>query len=504
MIDTRLRVVLAGLAGLAGLLTSACGDDIPDVAAQGSTALPPGQVDSTTGGNVGDDDDDDDPTTAGSSETGFDPPVPECGNGFVEGDEQCDDGNRTDDDACNNICQVPCGLDVASLVLPPTNESVIDASFVAAMPDDGSVVAGLLREITTDQRGNEQIEDDVAQVIRFDAAGRVLWTVTVDNPLGDLDAAGLAVDDAGDIVLAATADDPDGTQGIVVVKLAADDGAEAWRHTFDGTLAGEDDPATGVALTPEQDVIVAGQTRVDDGDDDVWVRKLAAADGTEIWTTTYSGAGNGSFSTDDGGPVAVDDDGNIWVLALEYVDFDAQPPVLLRFGPDGGPAELELSQMLPGTAQDYFLADFEGADQGVFGIYGRDLGTNLEIRLVRWDGDGSEVWAIDNAAIATEETGSDWRIEGVAPQGDEVLVAGTVDNDVTIEDTVWQEVWVARLMADGTERCRSQYRGDQMGLLPPSIVAADAAVAGDGQGLVSGLLTAEGDTALWLGRFRAQ
>ena len=136
MIDCRLRVAL----GL-GLVTgpAACGDDIPDVAGVGSTGLPPGQVDSTTG-NVGDDDDDDDdatPTTGGSSETGFDPPVPECGNGYVEGDEQCDDGNRVDDDTCNNACLVPCGLDIASVVLPPTDESVIDAAFVAATPDGG-------------------------------------------------------------------------------------------------------------------------------------------------------------------------------------------------------------------------------------------------------------------------------------------------------------------------------------------------------------------------------
>ena len=350
---------------------------------------------------------------------------------------------------------------------------------------------------------NELIADDVAQVLHFDSAGRLLWMVSVDNPLGNLDAAGMAVDDAGDVIVAATADDPDGTEGIVVVKLAATNGAEQWRHTYDGMVPGEDDPASGVAVTPEQDVVVAGHTQVADGDDDVWVRKLAGADGSEVWTATYSGAGNGSFSTDDGGPVAVDADGNVWVLAIEYMDFDAQPPVLLRFGPDGGAAELALSQALPGSAQDYFLFDLETGMDGVFGIYGRDIGATLEIRLVRWDGDGNEVWVVDNESIATE-TGSDWRIEGVAPQGDEVLVAGTVDNDVTIDDTVWQEVWVARLLEDGTERCRSQYRGEQMGLLPPSIVAADAAVAGDGQALVSGLQTAEGDTALWLGRFRAQ
>jgi cysteine-rich repeat protein len=39
-----------------------------------------------------------------------------CGNGVVEGDEACDDGNRFDDDACNNACQrSSCGDGVVSL-----------------------------------------------------------------------------------------------------------------------------------------------------------------------------------------------------------------------------------------------------------------------------------------------------------------------------------------------------------------------------------------------------
>ena len=46
-----------------------------------------------------------------------------CGNGVVEGEEQCDDGNRVDDDACSNSCQVAekavCGngkVEVLSLI----------------------------------------------------------------------------------------------------------------------------------------------------------------------------------------------------------------------------------------------------------------------------------------------------------------------------------------------------------------------------------------------------
>ena len=57
---------------------------------------------STTTGNV------DSTSSAGESSTTHGPPV--CGNGIVEGDEACDDGNDDDTDGCTKTCLVPgCG-----------------------------------------------------------------------------------------------------------------------------------------------------------------------------------------------------------------------------------------------------------------------------------------------------------------------------------------------------------------------------------------------------------
>ena len=65
-------------------------------------------TDTSTGSTTG--------VTSESSSTGSagmtDPtaPLPECGNGEVEGLEECDDGNMVDDDACTNACTLPiCG-----------------------------------------------------------------------------------------------------------------------------------------------------------------------------------------------------------------------------------------------------------------------------------------------------------------------------------------------------------------------------------------------------------
>ena len=55
-----------------------------------------------------------------------------CGNGIVEGDEQCDDGNRVDDDACRNNCtNAVCGDGVVESVL---GEECDDGN---AVPNDG-------------------------------------------------------------------------------------------------------------------------------------------------------------------------------------------------------------------------------------------------------------------------------------------------------------------------------------------------------------------------------
>jgi len=41
-----------------------------------------------------------------------------CGNGVVEGDEECDDGNITDRDGCSSVC-----LTEFAAAGPPTNKS---------------------------------------------------------------------------------------------------------------------------------------------------------------------------------------------------------------------------------------------------------------------------------------------------------------------------------------------------------------------------------------------
>lgn len=491
------------------LASAACGDDVPDAggsdtepATVGSTGTtgdgsPTG---STSPGEAATSGDDTSGATEGT-ETGFDPPVPMCGNGYVEEGEQCDDANRVDDDDCSNACLVPCGIDRTLLELAPTLDSIVDPVDVEPTPEGGTVALALLREITTDARGNQTIADDVARVLAWDAAGRLAWETTVQSDDGDVVPAGIAVEGSGDVFVAATADAVDGGRSIVVRRLAAADGAEVWTQTIDGDVPGGDDVASGIALAADGDLIVAGHVRVADGDNDVWVRRVSAADGSEIWTATHSGTPSGGFSTDSGGPVAVAADGEVYVLARIYVDFQTIEATLLRFDGEGGGVQWALPPDIAGAEQTWFALDVVAQDDGsIVYAFERSAGVGLDFRVRSVDADAQVLWELDRDAFVSQ--GADWQLAGLAAVGDDLVVAGSRTNDFTLGRTGFTDTWVVRLSGEGRERCRVEHEEPARGLLPPSVLSRSVSAAGDGSALVAAQWVSEGSAGIWAGWFR--
>jgi cysteine-rich repeat protein len=442
-----------------------------------------------------------DETTGG--DTGFDPPTPACGNGYVEGAEECDDGNAVDDDACSNACQVPCGLEWATLTLGPTLDSEIEGRFVARDAADQIVVAGRLRVVTVEMDGTIVEGDDTVLVQAYDAMGGMVWEQVLASPDGDALPAGVAVDAAGDAYVAATLDAADGGTSLAVTKLGAADGAIAWVHPYEGPFAGEDEQATGIAVGPDGQPVVAGQVRAGAGDDDVWVRKLEASDGAEVWTQTYSGAGAGGFSTDDGGPVAIAADGSIHVLARIYEGFDAQRGALLRFGPDGGPPQWVFQPVIAGTGQTFSLGPVAVGDDGqpVFSVL-RSSGATVDFWIYKVDAAGQEVWLRRRDDFAVPGLGTDWIVEGLAGSGEELVVQGRYYNDRRLAGSEWWETWVTRLRPDGSARCQVLQQADFRGLLPPSLSGYAVTTASDGSAIVAGEQYSADEAGLWLGSFR--
>ena len=440
----------------------------------------------------------------GSSVTGFDPPTAECGNGFVEGDEQCDDGNLDDGDGCSAQCLIPCGLEWSATQIPLTPESTLEPLAVARGPQGQVVTLGFQREITSDQKGNETIGRDEAAVVVYDDAGTLMWEARLTGAVEDLDGVDVTFDEAGDLVVVATVTgDPDGTD-IEVVKLSGADGSELWRHQHDSAIDNSDDFAMGVAVAPDGDIVVSGQVRAGDGDADVWLLKLAAADGAEIWTTTWSGVGSGTFSTDNGGPVAISDDGTIYVLAEEHVSFDERPAILLSFPADGGQPQWVHTFELGGTQQQFVVDELEvDADGDLYALFSRNLGGVVEYSIYKVGSDATELWSKTQDDFVQYAEG--WQIEGLQPtQNGDLVVAGTFDDTRAYPGEKVRTVWIERTDAGGATLCTHQQAGPQQGILPSEFFAPTVAAAADGGAIVAALLMDEADTALWLGRFRPE
>src|SRR5690606_15859114 len=167
--------------------------------------------------------------------------------------------------------------------------------------------------------------------------GEPLWSGSYGLVEGrDDEPAAVAIGPGGEVYLSATlrsGDLADEGTDIWVGRFDAT-GTEVWSAVFDSPIEGSKDVASGMAVTPAGNPVVAGHMRVADGDSDLWIAELSSDDGSVVWTSGWSGevADNG-FSLDRGGPITVAPDGTIWATAVEYVAFDTFDAHLLSFDP---------------------------------------------------------------------------------------------------------------------------------------------------------------------------
>ena len=438
-------------------------------------------------------------TTVDPDPTGFEPPDAVCGNGFLEEGEQCDDGNDVDEDDCSNACLVPCGLEWTALEPAPTLDSEISGLRVVRDGAGNTLVAAHLQEITVDEEENVIEGPDTILVIKYDPEGGQLWQQVLSDGDGDTNVGGLAVDELGDVAIVGTVDGADGTD-IWATWLDGQDGSSAWTHTHDGDFDG-DDYGMGVAIGPDGDPIISGQVRDGDKDDDVFIRKLDAMTGFEVWTSTWSGQPDNGYSVDAGGPVAVASDGAPYVIAEEYVSFNTVEATLIRFAADGSGPEATLSPLADGEvhkhAAGYIAAD--GAGHVYFTI--ERFGAAPKFWLYKIDDTQTILWERDRDDFQDGE--DDWYHYGIAvTEDDELVVGGRRINEIQLEDLSWWEAWTSRLSADGDPICALVLVGPTEGLSPADLLVQAVGAASDGGALLTGAQALEGESMLWTARFR--
>ncbi len=238
-------------------LASAASTSVTETAAGETTAVVTDGTSSPTTSGAGSE------ATAGS-EVESDTAAVTCGNGQLEADEACDDGDLVNGDGCNEDCTVS-----AALVWEYRSGLKGDDSFrgVASTADAKIFAVGArFTDEGTQDRWVTQFQDQA-----------LAWAETYHH--GEFEAA-LAVAVHGSAIYVAGAVSPGGSKDAWIGKLALD-GAIVWEDALDSGFG--DDFVTNLAVTPEGDVVVAGVISLEGGLAATWTRRYGTS-GEVQWT----------------------------------------------------------------------------------------------------------------------------------------------------------------------------------------------------------------------------
>jgi len=427
--------------GLALLLATACGDDGPADAADPTTtttgtASSTGEVVAMT--TTGADESSSGATDDGSSsDTGL-PPFPVCGDGVVEGDEECDDTNDEPDDGCDNDCNLSGVVEWTVTWNGDDNGDDVGRG-VAVAPDGDVWVAGR----------SPQGGDDIVELRRFDPGAGLEATIAVmsgeDHQVSDL-----AIGEDGTLYVVGTTRGVGIDEGWVVALDAS--GTEQWRYTRSAGDDWDSIEATAVAVGPSGVWVCGFDERVaDPGDRDAWLVRLDET-GAPIWEQAFAGAvDQDAFALD----VAVAPNGDSLVGGSLERDPQGINGWARRYDADGNEIW---------TVEEAGSLSF--SDERIRGVAFNPKGNAIVAGSVESDGDpvvwtaalgegGEQLWQRTWTGPDANTTGA--RNVALTSEGDPIII-GSVG--ITNEGL---DIFVRRYSADGNfELWTSYYRGNAM------------------------------------------
>ena len=380
---------------------------------------------------------------------------PHCGDAAMNGPEVCDDGDAENGDGCNVDC-------VASGTVMWTRSYAGAAGFEDAclgvdVDSDDSIVAGGHVGLTA--------SDDDVLLLRYDAAGSLLWDLVHDlgddsqardvaiGPDGQIAITGglseqrvltAVFDDAGsldwsealvglgggDVGGAGVEFDEDGdvytVAGVYVgsydiaVRRYTANGGLVWAQVYDGGLI---DSGFGIALA-DQAVFVAGRTQVSASDTNGWLRRHDLLQGNSEWTREYAGA---DMTQDQASGVAFDPAGFIVVVGFSVPDVGVPSSWIRKYDLDG--AQQWTEEYEPGALGNaaFGVAVDDGGQIAVTGVISFDP---LEPFVAKHEPGGAQLW-IDMPQEGATLPGF---VPGVAVDSSgNVVVCGTQDDDVWLQ-----------------------------------------------------------------------
>jgi cysteine-rich repeat protein len=363
----------------------------------------------------------------------------ECGNGMLELNEDCDDGNTEDSDGCNADC-TPSGSILWSQTVG-SGVLAVDEGFDVVADEDGNfTVVGYLGTMAGPIDG---------WIRRYSPMGGAYWTLSHAGPGGGADQIlGVALADDGAAYLAGYESAADMTNNALLRKVDTF-GADLWTSSFDAP-GGTNTVVERVTVDESGSVIVVGYTDSMSAGQEVMLRKYTP-DGMAVWTRSYGGDANGN---DVGMAVAATSAGSLYVVGYESVPAEGTNMWLGKYDTDGN---LLWARSYNGVASldDYLTGVVTDANDNAF-VCGYESSVNYPWHsfVRQYDEDGNIVWT-DQFLGETSE-GAHCNGIASAPNGDLVVTGGVMNMMI-------RDVLVRRYTSAGEVRWSEHIPGGAMG-----------------------------------------
>jgi cysteine-rich repeat protein len=411
--------------------TSSTGGAVGTGPSEGSDAGGSGAVDDSTGapepicGNgvvEGDEACDEGDANAFDGECVVDCTVARCGDGFVQtGVEQCDDGNTDDADGCTNDC-----IDVALCGDGRINNQE-ECDNGAANADNAGCLSDCRAAACGDGLVHSGVEDCDDGNDNSDDQCTVLCAVPICG------------DGFVQSVLAEGCDDGDAAEGDECNGDCQTWGL--WTHEFNGS-DDLNDEVFDVAFDGADDLVVVGSTFDIVQGADVWLRKLAA-DGSTVWTQTYH-----DLTTDIGYSVAIGNGDDIFVAGTTITQNDGRDIWLRRYSSGGTGGFIRTANGSDNSTDEAHGVAVDSAGNVIVAgfVTTPTQGRNIWVR--KYSSTGTTLWTrtATGAGSNTDEA------NGVATDGTDVIVTG-----FTWVGADERDVWVRRYDSNGNEQWTHTY-----------------------------------------------
>lgn len=415
---------------------------------------------------------------SGSGDDGA-PPEVLCGNGMIDGLEDCDDGEAQGMGSCPALCaQSGTMLWQVTWDGPAHSE---DKAYGLAI-DDASASFYLAGFVTEDTAEGQ----DILLQKRWIEDGSLQWSRTArGDGHGNDNGENVAIDQDGNPVLAAIAIN-EATDGDLFLRKYDPDGNELWSFVHDEQA--QFDRMQGVAVTSTNTIVAVGNVSVvrDDStiDSEVWMQRFDGS-GTPIGTPLVRGdVGLGDEAVDaDGDADGVLVTGRVahesGVLGLWTARYDRE--LVLRW------EDVEIADPIGDETRGVGMGLDPMGGSATAGVLSNDIWVH------RYDAFGVHGWmfTLDGPKMIHDEAAD----VAFAADGSFVVVGFT---DFATDGFASADCWIRVFEPDGTERWTDTYDGPAHEIDKVLAVVVDAR----GSAIMAGYHTVPGQARdVWMRRY---